>query len=357
MECIYSKKKEPDVSFKKREHVFPCTIGGIATLPKGYVSDSVNELFGRELEAPFSRRFPPIKVIKMVIPPMGRKKHNNFDRLGVIKLANIDKYELGYIEEGVPKVIDQIVVDIENNLENMEIESILSDNDENVLEKNRQEKLISFIKEFDESYKYQIRGYKELPENKLIIGRYNKSLIIGYNPMVSKEKIWSKFCATIDYLNKGKVMVLSEGERVKSKVEYKANSRFSIVDINRMYLKIAFNCLAYLYGDKFVLRPQFDTYRNAVLTGRDVEQFISHDTKVDYEFMINGIKANHDFSEHSNIFLVLPIKNGVVSCVLSILDTSIKIITFNLANDPVSLMNTRGFICDPIKTKEKRLFD
>lgn len=142
MECIYSKKKEPDVSFKKREHVFPCTIGGIATLPKGYVSDSVNELFGRELEAPFSRKFPLIKIIKMLISPIGRKKHNNFDRLSVIKLTNIDKYELGYIEEGIPKVIDQIVVDIENNIENMEIESILSDNDENVLEKNRQEKLI-----------------------------------------------------------------------------------------------------------------------------------------------------------------------------------------------------------------------
>ena len=143
MECIYSKKKAPDVSFKKREHVFPCTIGGIATLPKGYVSDSVNELFGRELEAPFSRKFPLIKVIKMLISPIGRKKHNNFDRLGVIKLTNIDRYELGYIEGGVHKVIDQIVVDIEDNLSNMEIESILSDNDENVLDKNRQEKLIS----------------------------------------------------------------------------------------------------------------------------------------------------------------------------------------------------------------------
>ncbi len=35
MECIYSKKKEPDVSFKKREHVFPCTIGGIVLCQKG----------------------------------------------------------------------------------------------------------------------------------------------------------------------------------------------------------------------------------------------------------------------------------------------------------------------------------
>lgn len=355
MECIYSKKKEPDVSFKKREHVFPCTIGGIATLPKGYVSDSVNELFGRELEAPFSRKFPLIKIIKMLISPIGRKKHNNFDRLSVIKLTNIDKYELGYIEEGIPKVIDQIVVDIENNIENMEIESILSDNDENVLEKNRQEKLISFIKEFDKSYKYQIRAYKDLPENKLIIGRYNKSLIIGYNSKVSKERIWTKFCDTIDYLNKGKIMVLSEGERVKSKVEYKANSRFSIVDINRMYLKIAFNCLAYLYGDKFVLSPQFDTYRNAVLTGQNIEQFIGHDTKVDYNLMIEAVKSRYDFGEYSNVFLVLPIQNGVVSCVLSILDTSIKVISFNSADNPVSSINTYGFICDPIKAKEKTI--
>ena len=104
--------------------------------------------------------------------------------------------------------------------------------------------------------------------------------------MVSIELIWSKFCSVIDYLNRGMVMVLSTGERVKSKVEYKSNSRFSVVDIDRMYLKIAFNCLAHLYGDKFVLSSQFDTYRNAVLTGQNIERFIGHDTKVDYNLMI-----------------------------------------------------------------------
>ena len=44
--CIYYGNKE-DLTYNSREHIFPATIGGIETLPEGYVSDKANSYFSK----------------------------------------------------------------------------------------------------------------------------------------------------------------------------------------------------------------------------------------------------------------------------------------------------------------------
>ena len=42
--CIYYGDM-PELTYNKREHIFPAGLGGKTMLPKGYVSDQANELF------------------------------------------------------------------------------------------------------------------------------------------------------------------------------------------------------------------------------------------------------------------------------------------------------------------------
>ena len=53
MSCIYYLNKE-NLTYNKKEHIFPATIGGIETLPVGYVSDQANEYFSSEIPAKVS---------------------------------------------------------------------------------------------------------------------------------------------------------------------------------------------------------------------------------------------------------------------------------------------------------------
>ena len=48
--CIYTKKDDTTAEFKNLEHIFPVNIGGVKTLPKGYVCDEVNHMFLKNTE-------------------------------------------------------------------------------------------------------------------------------------------------------------------------------------------------------------------------------------------------------------------------------------------------------------------
>lgn len=43
--CIYSSKDDLTTTFNSAEHIIPKSIGGIRCLPKGWVSDEVNNGF------------------------------------------------------------------------------------------------------------------------------------------------------------------------------------------------------------------------------------------------------------------------------------------------------------------------
>ena len=61
--CIYTKKDDTTAEFKNSEHIFPASIGGIKTLPKGYVCDEVNNMFSK-YEMEFAREFANISLYR-----------------------------------------------------------------------------------------------------------------------------------------------------------------------------------------------------------------------------------------------------------------------------------------------------
>ena len=70
-QCIYTGADAATESFSKAEHIFPKCIGGIHTLPKGWVCDRINHSFSA-LELGFARQNPTVAMTRMFLPPMGR---------------------------------------------------------------------------------------------------------------------------------------------------------------------------------------------------------------------------------------------------------------------------------------------
>ena len=84
LKCIYSGADETAATFSEQEHIFPKCIGGVRCLPLGYVSDEVNQSFSK-MELGFARENPIVVTRRMFSPPMGRKKHTNREKIGIMR--------------------------------------------------------------------------------------------------------------------------------------------------------------------------------------------------------------------------------------------------------------------------------
>lgn len=62
--CIYTNKDDSNATFKSAEHVFPKCIGGQYCLPRGFVSDQINNEFSK-IELTFARENPIIVLNRM----------------------------------------------------------------------------------------------------------------------------------------------------------------------------------------------------------------------------------------------------------------------------------------------------
>ena len=115
--CIYSKKTEPDVHFKKQEHIFPASLGGLSKLPKGYVSDEINEKFSSELEIEFMRE-GIISIPRQFMGPGTRGNISNIKKATQSKVHLMkddgNRYALGYVVLGKPIHIKQIIFNFDN---------------------------------------------------------------------------------------------------------------------------------------------------------------------------------------------------------------------------------------------------
>ena len=108
--CIYSGADELSASFNTAEHIFPKCIGGIRRLPKGWVSDTVNNSLSN-LELSFARSNPTVVLNRMFFAQTGRKKHRNRERIGVFKnISDSLVYALGYVKNATPFPIHQTVI-------------------------------------------------------------------------------------------------------------------------------------------------------------------------------------------------------------------------------------------------------
>ena len=113
--CIYTGKTDRNATFTQKEHIIPKAIGGIFTLPTGYVSDEVNHRFSI-WEEQFVHQFPPVALSRRFFGPDGRKKHLQVDGISFMTTIKDEKIQLGYLYRGKPYSLDQAIITLDKGL-------------------------------------------------------------------------------------------------------------------------------------------------------------------------------------------------------------------------------------------------
>ena len=272
--CIYSKKTEPNASFKKQEHIFPAALGGIKKLPKGYVSDEINEKFSSELEIEFMRE-GIISIARQFVGPGTRGNISNIKKATQSKVHLMkdddDRCTLGYIVLGKPIHIRQIIFNFDN-------EGNLSKSHELIFPCDIED-IESEIKKFlGLNDSITLIKDNKIHVNKVIVGIHEYQHK-GKGPMISKWFIGHNGNTSINNALKDKLKVeierlynSSKGKKLDSTVMLKQVTSYQMLrfDMNiffRTCAKIAFNYVAEIVGADVVLKREFNEIRNYIVNG------------------------------------------------------------------------------------------
>ena len=272
--CIYSKKTEPDVHFKKQEHIFPASLGGLSKLPKGYVSDEINEKFSSELEIEFMRE-GIISIPRQFMGPGTRGNISNIKKATQSKVHLMkddgNRYALGYVVLGKPIHIKQIIFNFDN-------EGNLSDSHEAIFPSGTED-IVSEIKKFSNlSNSITLIKDNKIPSNKIILGIHEyqskgkgpvlSKWFIGHNGNIHvNDDLKDKLKIGIERLydnSKGREFDLTvTSKQVTSYQTFK----FDMNVFFRTCAKIAFNYIAEIVGADIILKKEFNGIRNYIVNG------------------------------------------------------------------------------------------
>lgn len=276
--CIYTGVDESKATFKQVEHIFPKCIGGVNCLPKGWVSDNVNASFSK-LELVFGRMNPLVAVHRMFLPPTGRKKHQNRDRIGIFQSMDDDfRFELGYIRNAVPYPLCQIVITADFSVKGTGTIPVRV-----VLPPSEAEPYTSQIEKLQDSF----RNYsgsphcikdERLPPHTYLLGCKDKRWFLGISKEENPEEVKPHLQKLVEHILANEaITVLSDIGNVAyeaHQVEVAFSFDTNYLDLLRVYAKIAVNCLAALKGPNLACSEGLDGIKQAILTGEKIEQYV-----------------------------------------------------------------------------------
>lgn len=255
--CIYFKDLVDER--KSEEHIFPACIGGIKKLRNDAVSATANEIF-KPLEDVFAHQ-SEVHFSRSFYGP-GKRGTNklNSATTTIIYDKKRNHNELGYIFLGKICTIPQILIEESTG----KFTFTMQDTDEDTA-KNEANIFFAELSEFDilnQKFVYlPIKIPFSTPD--IIIGKNDRKIIVASHcsknelDLTKIDNILKKL-KTVDILNSSTYIL--ENPQIEFKVLVDNTS-------NRVYAKIAFNCLCYLKGVEFVKNEAFDSFRNWIITG------------------------------------------------------------------------------------------
>lgn len=247
MSCIYYFNKE-NLTYNKKEHIFPATIGGIETLPVGYVSDQANEYFSKFESNLVTSSF--IGLEKSFWGP-GERGKKVPGRLPITIFADGEKEELGFTFMGKPHAIPQIII-------SEDIGQVRITRDDFFQTNKDLDKLIENIGNFNN--KYTILSSKPNKAN-FIIGFYKNRTYIStrFEDKIKEyvEYIKSKVLDNIDY-NKAKIGLIDKPCTV-------INMAVSADNDARIFAKTALNLIAKIKGCEYANKSDFDGFKKWIM--------------------------------------------------------------------------------------------
>ncbi|MCS5422608.1 MULTISPECIES: hypothetical protein [Psychrilyobacter] len=350
--CIYINNDSENFTYVKKEHIIPAGLGGIRTLPNGYVSDKVNEKFS-PLEMNIMRNsfisinrnnFGPGKRgslnVKKIKSPMVR----------VLKEGEIpnDSYQLGFIFAGESHIIPQIYIDF-NDAENSCLPTFFNINrsKEDIL--SFQLKLLVFLLDKKRSYIMVEMPYSTkkhfinigINNNKWFAATSHKRINMDFLALVLITALLEEIKKNV----KGTKKILNLG---KKNHKYTYQIDLESVDMHFLYLKTAFNTLAYLKGHEFVLNRIFNSIRESILNCTNIDQFIIKEKDI----LNNVIEIIEKTPEKSHYSMIIAKDNNIYG-VVSFYNELPAII--RITNEYIGESFKGGLVCDWKNRKEMDL--
>lgn len=261
--CIYF-GDIPNLTYEKREHIFPAGLGGKMMLPKGYVSDQANELF-----SPLELGLMRSSIISMIRAFEGPGKRGSSRPLKASASeictyeANDGTIELGYIKAGKPYSIPQLAISIDL----IEPEFRLITPRQEIEPAKILESFKSALSKF--AGKFVSIHARELGKSVVIIGAWKDKLYVAFGDTAPETQFLAE-----------KIDLFCKSATVKETSHRDTHGKFNLHLMEceascRVYAKIAYNVLAQFRGEAFVQHGRFQKIRSWILGDLDTDDFMS----------------------------------------------------------------------------------
>lgn len=255
--CIYFGDNE-SLTYQKQEHVFPAGLGGIAMLPKGFVSDQANEFFS-PLEAELMHK-SLISVTRALFGPGKRgslsPKKMSTSRISIMKNAD-GKVALGYLSGKNGYYINSIYKNKDKFI--FTIASEQHNSPESAWESFKNE-----IRAF--GTKFVCISTNELNQHDWVFGSYRGKYYLAQGKQCELESIKKQLLFIVDS---------SKSSALNRKSDH---PKFDIplVEsdlISKVYAKVAINVLAMLKGEEYICHNRFTSIKKWILGESDVDDY------------------------------------------------------------------------------------
>lgn len=336
MSCIYYGDR-PELTYNKREHVIPASLGCTTMLPKGWVSDQANEFFS-PMEDDFVHRSVMVSIERAMFGPgqrgslLPQKAAQSDVSVGI----DTEGHEvLTYLMLGKPYIIDcfcrtpklyHIHFSPKHETPGTEF--------------------ISALKKFTADTRYVKIHAREIHPDNVLIGFHNRKYYIAYNPdSEGKFDINREIKA---FLVLSHSMDTSKQQKKEGHVEISLQQEDSH-ESSRVCAKIMLNTAAYLYGQEFVMRPEFNLVREWILEGKHEDIFF----RLPYIDENTTLKKISPPDAHWCQFGIIEHKFVGVVCFYGTWERVLPLAEF----DEIPIHYTDGFICDWKNRTDYKLID
>lgn len=343
--CIYLYKQDSNLKYDSAEHIIPAGLGGIKKLPKGYVSDKANNFFSKiEMKA---LRYSLLTGNRLRHGP-GKRGNRKVQKektpvITLLKEENINGV-LGYIFMGSAYIIPQISCAFNCLSGELKIDFIGDDFKSNDFPKNFvtfKTKLVEFLLNKERTFTFIRNDVKS--NGSFYIGVHRNKWYISSNTSSFKLDNYINIIINYFIMNSTKSLGKINNYTIHnmSKSEFKYTYPIDITDMSFFYLflKIAFNSLAYFLGQEMALSTSFDEIRQDIINCENFDKYIVPDSEC-RELFDNYVK-NFKNNEHY-VFIVS--KGTTVYSYVSLYNEwhSYMVLSKNYQGEPIF----SGFICD-----------
>lgn len=344
--CIYLYKQDSNLTYDSAEHIIPAGLGGIKKLPKGYVSDQANNFFSKIEKKALRYSFLTGNRLRHGPGKRGNQKvrKEKMPAITLLKEEKINGSKLGYIFMGSSYIIPQISCMFNCLSGELKVDFIGDDFENNDFFEyfvTFKTKLVEFLLNKERTFTFI--GNNEKSNGSFYIGLHKNKWYISSNSPSFKLDNYINIILNYFIINsiKSPRKISNNIIHNTSKSEFNYTYPIDITDMSFFYLflKIAFNSLAYLLGQEVALSSSFDDIRQDIINCENFDNYIIPDSvcRELFENYVNNFENNEHY-----VFIVS--KGTALYSYVSLYNEwhSYMVLSNNYQGEHI----VSGFICD-----------